>query len=1370
MKKGILNRSLKGFIAFLFLCNGTLIAQTDSFHFTKDGKLKGQDFEEVNAYWREGGKALRTKLGLNTADFRQFITFYSNRIDSDRNTFIAKITSGAITKKNMFEYIAFKESQYIFYYKQYQEAKKNFPSSVAEYSVKHNYNKRPEGTCNPSCTNIDFENGTLSGWNAYYASNSSSTTSFIITTPVGGAAGAVTKAAFDPSAAINDYQVEIMSGGFDALAPSVPTVSPFGGKYSARIGDSTVPYQGVAILNQTFQVTAANTNFTYMYAVFLENPGHPYYEQPFFNIALLDAVGDTIPHCGTYNVVSGAGLPGYDSVFYSNDGDYVYYKNWTVVFASLKAYIGQCVTIQFQASDCALGGHFGYAYVDASCSPVGLISSSPALCGQKFITLTAPSGGISYSWTGPAGGIVGASNTQSVNVDSAGTYTVIVTPVTGTFCADTVSITVPKAPGPPPIPSFKADTVCMGTPTQFTNTSTPDTAGDKFYWIFNGLSTYQDSTTNPSYTFSSPGVYSVKLFEVSGGCGADTTILVKVDSNSVSGFTYTNACVGQTVFFTNTSTGATIYSWNFGDPGSGPANTSTILDPTHIYGSAGTYTVTLVSSSGGSCSDTLKEAVTITSPPVVTVSGTDSICPGASDVLTASGATSYIWQPGGLSGATVTVTPSATTTYTVTGTTGLCSHDSTFTVVVKVNPTAGITAKPDTICVGDSAHLYASGGGTYLWSSPSSTSDSIWVKPGSTTNYNLLVTKDGCSVGVNKTVTVQSAASIILTLSKDSICPNDSATLTVTGANTYVWSTGATTSSITVSPGVTTPYWVVAQNLCAKDSLAKTLHIVPFPTPLVSGNDSICTGSSTTLTATGGTTYTWNPGSLSGAVVTVKPVSTTTYTLEAANGACSKDTTFTVYVSPYPTPLITAVPDSVCPGGSSVLTASGGGTYSWATGQTSDTLTVAPVTTSVYTVTVTKNGCSISTTGQVNVIVPGSTTLVLSRDSICPSDTASFKAAGATTYSWSPAAGLSCTNCPNPEFTGTVTAGNYTYTLIAHTKCAIDTLKKTITVVGTPTVTIVGNDSVCAGTNTVLTASGGSSYKWSTGSTKASIIVSPSVNTTYYVTVSNGHCSTIDSFRVRIKPLPIVTITGPTTACSGDNVTITATGGGTYEWSTGQSSSSITVPATAALSNLYVVVTKGCADTVKYPISVVATKGVVAWAHPDTVPLGTVVNINASGVTGYVWSPSSQVNCYTCPNTTTAGLTNNTTFTVTGTDSNGCVSTAEVTIYIECEDFFVPNVFTPNGDGDNDEFIVRQVITKTPLTLTSNPEEPDYTIEIFDRWGKKVFSANGSTAAPWNGKIDNTGGDAPTGVYYYIIKSTCDNNNYDQHGFVQLIR
>jgi gliding motility-associated-like protein len=97
-----------------------------------------------------------------------------------------------------------------------------------------------------------------------------------------------------------------------------------------------------------------------------------------------------------------------------------------------------------------------------------------------------------------------------------------------------------------------------------------------------------------------------------------------------------------------------------------------------------------------------------------------------------------------------------------------------------------------------------------------------------------------------------------------------------------------------------------------------------------------------------------------------------------------------------------------------------------------------------------------------------------------------------------------------------------------------------------------------------------------------------------------------------------------------------------------------------------------------------------------------------------------------------------------------------VTVDILCSDFVVPNVFTPNGDGKNDVFLID--VTKYD----------SYNIEIFDRWGVKMYEAN-TTNAPWDGKT-TAGQDAPDGVYYYIIKATCGGNDYDKKGFVQIIR
>ncbi|HXP50420.1 MAG TPA: hypothetical protein VN922_10715, partial [Bacteroidia bacterium] len=341
-----------------------------------------------------------------------------------------------------------------------------------------------------------------------------------------------------------DYQVKITHGPqSDGLVATLPQVSPFGGSYSVMLGDSTEVNYGTAILSKTFYVTPLNDNFTYQYAVLLENPlAHSYYQQPFFIAAVLDENGDTIPHCGEYTVVSKGGLAGFQSVYYAPSADSVYYKNWTIVSVPLKKYIGTCVTVVFESGDCGKGGHFGYAYIDASCAPLGIITSSPSICGQKTITLTAPSGFSRYSWSGPKNGIVSnPDTTRNIQVDSAGTYTVIVTPVTGGTCADTLSITVTKAAGPVPVPSFTADSVCVGKATSFTNTSNP--IGGKFYWDFYNTGTFQDSAVNPTWIYNNEGVYSVKLYEIVNGCGIDTVIKIQVDSTPIANFNASGGCL-----------------------------------------------------------------------------------------------------------------------------------------------------------------------------------------------------------------------------------------------------------------------------------------------------------------------------------------------------------------------------------------------------------------------------------------------------------------------------------------------------------------------------------------------------------------------------------------------------------------------------------------------------------------------------------------------------------------------------------------------------------------------------------------------------------------------------------------------------------
>jgi len=133
------------------------------------------------------------------------------------------------------------------------------------------------------------------------------------------------------------------------------------------------------------------------------------------------------------------------------------------------------------------------------------------------------------------------------------------------------------------------------------------------------------------------------------------------------------------------------------------------------------------------------------------------------------------------------------------------------------------------------------------------------------------------------------------------------------------------------------------------------------------------------------------------------------------------------------------------------------------------------------------------------------------------------------------------------------------------------------------------------------------------------------------------------------------------------------------------------------------------------------------------------------------------LNCTTCQSVS-ASPTVTTTYTVTGVDKNGCtdIRIITVTVDIPCADFTVPNVFTPNNDSRNDEFVIK---TK---------DLDKYSIIIYDRWGKEIYKSTDSTVY-WGG-LNESGFKAPDGVYYYIISSSCQGINYYKQGFVQLIR
>lgn len=307
-------------------------------------------------------------------------------------------------------------------------------------------------------------------------------------------------------------------------------------------------------------------------------------------------------------------------------------------------------------------------------------------------------------------------------------------------------------------------------------------------------------------------------------------------------------CEGGTVTFTDQST-ANITDWSWSFPGGVPA-TSTAQNPTVTYATAGTYDVTLeVTNSFGTESITLTNEITVNSLPSVSITApSPAICEGESIQLTASGASSYTWDNGLGSGAVKTVSPMTTTTYEVVGSNGFgCDDTETIIITVEPAPVVSATATDNTICVGQSTTISASGADNYTWDNGLGAGANHTVSPTSNTVYNVVgeTSAAGCTSSTSVVVNVEDVPNISASASNTDLCEGESATLSANGASTYVWSpgtglSGVTGSSVVATPTSTITYDVEGTNSCGTSTESITITVSPSPSaPIItqSGND-----------------------------------------------------------------------------------------------------------------------------------------------------------------------------------------------------------------------------------------------------------------------------------------------------------------------------------------------------------------------------------------------------------------------------------------------------------------------------------------------------------------------------------------------------
>ncbi len=872
------------------------------------------------------------------------------------------------------------------------------------------------------------------------------------------------------------------------------------------------------------------------------------------------------------------------------------------------------------------------------------VASSPTICSGGSTNLTG-GGATSYLWN--PGAIAGSP--ISVSPASTTTYT-----VTGTTlgCSSTAQVTVTVNTTPSVTATASQTTICAGNSTTLTGGG-----ASTYLWNPGALAGSPISVTPASTT-----TYTVTGTAVNG-CTSTAQIAITVNSLPTVTATATSPTICSGNSTNLTGGGAVSYLWNPGAISGSPISVSPI--------STTTYTVTGTGVNG--CTNTSQVTVTVNPTPTVTATASaTTICAGNPSTLTGGGATSYLWNPGAISGSPIVVSPATTTTYTVTGTSVGCSGTAQVTVNVNPTPTVTAVASSPTICLGGSTNLTGGGAVSYLWNPGAIAGSPITVTPITTTTYTITGTAgNGCSGTAQVQVTVNPTPTVTAVASAPTICSGNSTNLTGGGAVSYSWNPGAISGSpISVTPLTTTTYTVTGTGANGCTSTAQ-VTITVNPTPTVTATTSvpaICVGGSATLTGNGATTYLWNPGSISGSPISVSPIATTTYTVTGTNGSCSSNAQVTVTVNPLPTPTATSTPASICIGQSASLSSTGGVTYIWNGGTLINAngtpQSVSPTTTTTYTVDVTNsNGCSAN--AQVTLTVNPLPVPVAGADqNICPGNSANLLASGGGTYSWN--GGVLVNANGAAQIVTPVATTSYIVTVTNGFGCQQN---DTVLISLNPLpATNAGPDvSICPNSSIQLNASGAASYSWSPASglnftNISNPIANPLVTTTYVVTGSTAlGCTLNDTIVVTVANNLTVFAGADVQLCSGDTIVLSTGGGTIYSWSPAislQTPNAASTNAFPTVTTTYTVnVTDANACTGRDSITVTVTGPVnLSSSGATTICIGQSTSINATPSNGIAPYTFNWSNSLVGPGPITVTPVTTTNYTVSVTDSAGCTS------------------------------------------------------------------------------------------------------------------
>ena len=727
-------------------------------------------------------------------------------------------------------------------------------------------------------------------------------------------------------------------------------------------------------------------------------------------------------------------------------------------------------------------------------------------------------------------------------------------------------------------------------------------------------------------------------------------------------------CSGQTT--TLTAATANTYNWSTGATGNS-------INITPLTNTVVTVTGT---NTAGSCTATTQYSITVNPTPTVAIAATNgTLCSGQTATLTAATANSYGWSTGA-TGNSINITPLTNTVITVTGTNaaGTCTATAQYSITVNSTPTVAISATSGTLCSGQTTTLTAATANSYGWSTGGGGS-TINITPLTNTVVTVIGTNaaGSCTATAQYSITVNPTPTVAIAATNGTLCSGQTTTLTAATANSYGWSTGATGSTINITPLTNTVITVTGTNTAGTCTATAQYSITVNSTPTVAiaaTNGTLCSGQTTTLTAATANSYGWSTGA-TGNSINITPLTNTVITVTGTNaaGSCTATAQYSITVNPTPTVTIAATSGTLCSGQTTTLTAVTANSYGWSTGATGNTINITPLTNTVITVTGTNTAGTCTASAQYSITVNSTPTVAIaaSNGTLCAGQTTTLTAATANTYNWSTGAtGNSINITPLTNTVITVTGTNATGGCTATAQYSVQV--NPLPSLATTTVTNVSCFGLNNGSATFTTSAATYTLAGNNVSGTSATGLAPG-SYTYTVTDANACNNTVSLSITQPTVLSSnAAITGSNTSCSTANGTasITIAGGTpsyTVNWDNGAINNSNPAGALNTGPHTYTVTDNHNCTINSGTLNMPGVTGInTSAATQSNVACfnGTsgAATFTTSGGSAYSYTLAGTTTTLTATNGTFSGLSSGT-YSVHVLETNsGCVDNAVVSI------------------------------------------------------------------------------------------------------------